>query len=349
MISLKTQLLLPAALALALLAPQLSARAAAPDKASSLFPDPVLATGKGFEITRANLDESFVTYKASLAARGQNIPEAQRELVESNLLQHLIISKILLQKATSDDKLKTREQVDLAINAARTNAPSEEAFNIQIKATGMTLDQMRERANEEQLCKRVLDREVKDKITVADDAIKKFYDEHPSDFNIPEQVHASHILIGTLDPVTQQPLPPDKKKEKENLIREIRARAEKGEDFAKLAKEYSQDPGSKDKGGEYTFARGRMVPEFEAAAFSLRTNQISDVVETQYGYHIIKLLEKLPASKMQFAEASPKIKGFLEEQEFEKQLPDYFKKLETENDVKLLPAGSKPADSTGGK
>ncbi len=342
MISLKKQHVLRAALALAVLPLAPSARAAAPDKPSGLFADPVLATGKGFEITRSNLDDSFVTYKASLAARGQTLPEAQRDLVESNLLEHLIISKILLQKANADDKLKAGEQVDQALNAARTNAPSEEAFNISIKATGMTIEQMRQRANEEQLCKRVLERELRDKIVVPEDSIKKFYDDHPSDFDVPEQVRAAHILITTLDPVTQQPLAPEKKKEKEKLIQDLRARAEKGEDFAKLAKDYSQDPGSKDKGGEYTFPRGRMVPEFEAAAFQLKTNQISDVVETQYCYHIIKLLEKIPASKMRFADASPKIKEYLTEQQFEKELPDYFKKLETESDVKILPAAAAP-------
>ena len=214
-----------------------------------------------------------------------------------------------------------------------------------IKATGMTLDQMRQKASEEQLCKHILERELKDKIAISDETVKKFYDDHPTDFDMPERAHVSHILIGTINQATQEPLPPEKKKEKEQLAKSIRERAVKGEDFAKLAKEYSEDPGSKDKGGEYTFPRGQMVPEFETAAFTLKTNQISDLVETRYGYHIIKLLDKIPASKMQFAEASPKIKDYLAQQEFEKQVPDYFKKLETENDVKILPAAN-PAQTS---
>ena len=336
MIQSKKQFVLRGALALALLSLQIPVHAVAQDK---LADNAILATGKGFTVTRSNLDDSFITYKASLAARGQPLPEEQRELVQSNLLQHLIISKILLQHATADDKAKTKEQVDMAISAARSNAPTEADFNLQIKATGMTLDQMRQRANKEQLCTRVLNRELKDKISVSSDAIKKFYDDHPNLFEVPEQVRAAHILIATTDPATQQPLSPEQKKEKEKLAREIRARAEKGEDFAKLAKEYSQDPGSKDKGGEYTFPRGQMVPEFEAAAFSLKVNQISDLVETRFGYHIIKLLEKLPPSKVQFADASPRIKDHLQAEEFEKELPDYFKKLEADNDVKLLNPG----------
>jgi peptidyl-prolyl cis-trans isomerase C len=340
MIPIKKQIVGPSALAAALLVFANGARAAAPDKAPA---DPILATGKGFEITRSNLDESFLNYKATLAAQGRALPDEAREAVQSNLLEHLIISKILVQKANAEDKAKTKEQVDMAINSARSNAPTPEAFEMGIKATGMTLDQMREKANEEQLCKRVLERELRGKISIPDDTIKKFYDDHPTDFDVPERVRASHILISTIDPVTQQPVSAEKKKEKEKLAKDIRERAVKGEDFGKLVSTYSEDPGSKDKGGEYTFPRGQMVPEFETAAFTLKTNQISDLVETRFGFHIIKLLEKLPASKMQFADASPKIRDYLTEQEFEKEVPDYFKKLETENDVKILPAAS-PTD-----
>src|SRR5579872_5524237 len=312
--------------------------AASPDKNSSPAADPVLATGKGFQITKSNLDESFVSYKATLAAQGRSLPEEARDAVQSNLLEHLIVSKILLQKATDVDKVKAKEQIDQAINAARSNAPSQEAFEMGIKATGMTLDQMREKAGEEQLCKHVLERELKDKIMIPDDTVKKFYEDHPTDFDMPERAHVTHILISTIDQITKEPLPAEKKKEKEQLAKSVRERAVNGGDFAKLVKQYSEDPGSKDNGGEYTFPRGQMVPEFEAASFTLKTNQISDLVETRFGYHIIKLLEKLPASKMQFADASPKIKDYLAEQEFEKQVPDYFKKLETENDVKILSA-----------
>ena len=91
----------------------------------------------------------------------------------------------------------------------------------------------------------------------------------------------------------------------EGLLKRARA----GEDFAKLAKEYSEDPGSKDKGGEYKFPRGQMVPEFEAAAFSLKTNQVSDIVTTSFGYHIIKLSEKIPAQKVELRQGGSRHQG----------------------------------------
>jgi peptidyl-prolyl cis-trans isomerase C len=329
------QPVLVATLALTLVQLPFGASAASADTSANLFADPVVATGKGFEIKRSQVDDAFVNYSAAEAARGGSIPAADRANVRSKLLDHLIIDHILLQMATPGEKTETQKKVDDAINQARTNSP--ETFEAQIKATGMSLDQMRTRAVEQQLCRRVLIRETTNGITVSDAEVKKFYDDNPSDFEMPERVHVAHILISTLDPATQSPLAEDKKKAKEKVAADLKVRAEKGEDFAKLAKQYSDDPGSKDKGGEYTFARNhQMVPEFEAAAFSLKTNQISDLVETRYGYHIIKLIEKLPPSKEPFAEASPRIHDYLVEQQANKGLDAYLAKLKIGANVKIL-------------
>jgi peptidyl-prolyl cis-trans isomerase C len=345
------QNLLPAALALALWPWPTPARAASTNTPADIFSDPVIATGKGFEIKRSQLDDAFLSYSTTVAANGGSIPEDQRSEIRSKLLDHLILSRILTSKATADDKAATRKMVEDNIDEARKSAPSPAMFDAQIKASGMTLDQVRARAYEEQLARRVLERETTNGIAISDAAAQTFYDDNPAKFEIPEQVRVSHILISTLEPpdplnprAQQRPLPPEKKKEKEKLARDLKARADKGEDFGKLVKQYSDDPGSKDKGGEYKFPRGRMVPEFEAAAFSLKTNQISDIVETQYGYHIIKGLEKFPAKHEQFAEVKTKIKDYLVEKEAEKALPAYLDKLKIDAGVKLVdPDNGKPA------
>ena len=145
---------------------------------------------------------------------------------------------------------------------------------------------------------------------VADSDVEQYFKEHPSDF---DEVRVRHILIST----QQKPEPeedtdkgnkdtkdkktPEKKpltkEEARKKSEELLARARKGEDFAKLASENSDDPGSKDKGGEYDFfGHGKMVPEFEKAAFALKPGEISDLVETQFGFHIIKLEERRSAA-----------------------------------------------------
>jgi len=194
---------------------------------------------------------------------------------------------------------------------------------------------------------------------VTDEQIKKYYDENPARFEQPEMVRASHILLGTLDPTTRAELPEDKKQAKKKQMEDILKRAKAGEDFAKLAKEFSEDPGSKDKGGEYTFPRGQMAPEFETAAFALGTNQISDIVTTQFGYHIIKLSEKKPAHTVALADVTKEIKEGLTQQEVQKQIPDYFEKLKKEANVEILdeklkakespPAAEKPVEKPAEK
>ncbi|GMQ59948.1 peptidylprolyl isomerase [Vallitalea sediminicola] len=111
-----------------------------------------------------------------------------------------------------------------------------------------------------------------------------------------KQVRVRHILVKTVDD-SNQPFSEDKKVEAKKEAEKILAKAKAGEDFAELAKEYSQDPGSKDIGGEYTFARGKMIPEFEEVAFNLKPGKISGIVETAYGYHIIKLEEVIEPTK----------------------------------------------------
>ena len=345
----RKQLLLTMTLALALCPPAAIVRADSADQGGNLFSDPVLATGAGFEIKRSQLDDAFITYNTSVAANGGSIPDDQRAVVRSNLLQHLIISKILAQKATPEDRAAILKQVDESIDEARKSAPSPTVFDAEIKASGMTLAQVKARACEEQLSKRVLKREISRGITISDAAARSFYDTNQDQFSIPEQVRVSHILISTLDPATRQPLPPDQKRAKEKLARSIRDRALKGEDFAALVKQYSDDTATKDKGGEYKFPRRQMVAEFEAAAFSLRVNQISELVETQYGYHIIKLLERYPARQESFAEVSDKIKEFLTEQQAEKLLPAYLDRIKAEAHVALLdPSTGKPLPAGSG-
>ena len=320
---------------------------AASKKMSDLFPDTVVARGKGVEVKRSQIEDEMLAYRASLSTRKQAFPESQRAMIESNMVDKLVVGQILLNRSTPADKAAAREKVDKLIAQEKTNSASEEVFIQEVKAAtgGMSIDQYRNRLADQASEEMVVDRELRSTIKVSDADARKFYDENPAAAEQPEMVRASHILISTLDPVTKQQIPPDKKKDKEDLIRKIRARAVAGEDFGKLAKQYSEDPGSKDKGGEYTFPRGQMVHEFETAAFSMQTNQISDVVETQFGYHIIKLNEKIPAKKVAFDEIAPRVKTYLAEQEFRKSLTPYFDKLKTEAKVEILGLDStaKPA------
>lgn len=144
------------------------------------------------------------------------------------------------------------------------------------------------------LANEFLKREVAQKVTIPEKDLKSYYDTHTNEFKTPEMIKARHILV-KIDPAASEE---DKKKAREKA-EDILKKIKGGEDFAGLAADLSDDPGSKAKGGDLGFfPRGRMVKPFEDAAFSLKTGELSGIVETQFGFHIIKVEErKEPATE----------------------------------------------------
>jgi peptidyl-prolyl cis-trans isomerase C len=340
--------LFPAAAALLLFATAWPA--CAQDKsADALFPDPVVATGQGIEIKRSAVQDAFITEK-TLVAQQQNvtIPESERPRVESDILLRMVVNKILVLKATAEERSRIGDEVAKYLDEIRKAAPSDALFQEQVKASGKTLEQIKAAYLEKRLSREVLIRELAPSNAVSVEAVKKFYEDekNASTFAIPEKVRVAQVLIAVIDPATQQLLPPDRKREKEKLARDIKAKAEKGDDFEALARQYSDEANAKQSGGVHTFARHSMAPAmegFEAAAFSLKTNQISDLVESPYGYHILKLLEKLPPSKVALEKVSAEIKDYLANEEINKRLPAYVPKLEAEYNVKFLDPNFSPS------
>jgi peptidyl-prolyl cis-trans isomerase C len=320
-------------------------------KINDLLGDPVIAKGKGVEIKRSLLDAEMLNVQAMARAQQQQIPPEQMGLIERQKLNDLISFRLLLNRATDADKAKGKEQFQKLVTRLKadnklTDAEFEEKLGAQLKTQNLTREDWDKQRIDQATVGAVLERELKVNITEAD--AKKFYDENTTRFEQPEQVRASHILIATKDLTTNAELTDEQKQAKRKEIEALRKRAVAGEDFAELAKKYSEDPGSKDTGGEYTFGKGRMVPEFEAAAFSLNTNQVSDVITTPYGYHIIKLSEKISAKMVAFSEVVEDLKEGLKSQEMQKQLRegDFLEKLIKDANVEILDPKLKKLDDT---
>ncbi len=307
------------------------------DKLADLFPDPVVAKGKSVQVKRSQVDDAMSGLKSSYAARGQSLSPDDIAQAEPHVLQRLIQVQLLVARATDNDKAEGKQAVTKRMDEMRTRVGGEENLDRQLKAAGTTEDELRGKMLEESTAEAVLERELK--VNVTEDDVKKFYDDNPAKFEQPEMVRASHILLSTRSPDTNAELSDDQKAAKHKLAEDLLKRARAGEDFAKLAKQYSEDPGSKDNGGEYQFPRGKMVPAFETAAFSLKTNEVSDIVTTQFGYHIIKLSEKIPAKKIELAKVSPDIREYLKQQQMQKhqqELKDYLAKLQQDAKVEIL-------------
>ena len=307
-----------------------------------LFPDKVIAKGKGFEIKQSEVDEMYISLKAYRAAIGKPLPEALRSEVEADLLNKLIGTRILLKRATDADKTKGKELSDRYIAEQMKQIASEESFNRQLVAVGLSPEQYRAQVLEGAIVNSVIDRELGGKHVIRDEDARKFYETNSTRFQQPELVRVSHVLISTRNADTGVDLKPEQKIEKRRLAQIVLDRAKAGQDFKKLIKEFSDDEPSKERDGEYTIARQKddpsraVAPEFEAAAFSLQTNQISALVMTRFGYHIIKALEKIPARPIEYAKVEARIKEVLLAEAVQKELPSYIDRLKQETGVEVF-------------
>ena len=332
----------------ALLAGVISANATAPATTNStseavkaLFGDPLVVKGKGFDIKRSEVDELLGGVRARYAAQGEPMPPE----IEADIVNRLITIQMLLQKATDADRTTGKAVSDAQFEKVLKNFASPEVLARQLKAANTTEAELRAKATQEATAMSAMKRELK--ISVPDESAKDFYSANPAKFEEPEKAHVRHILLMTIDPSTRPPLPlptnavAAKRKQAEDLLK----RAKAGEDFAKLATQYSEDPGSKNTGGELTeFYRGQMVPEFEAAAFALPADKLSEIITTQFGFHIIKSLGKTAARKVPYAEVAADIKEALAGQQLAKSAPEYVQKLRKEYDVQFVDERLKALD-----
>lgn len=179
---------------------------------------------------------------------------------------------------------------------------------------------------DEHLAKGYVQKNILSKVKVTDKDVEEYYKNHIKEFEKPESVRVRHILIGFKGDISD-----DEKKKLRKKAEDILRKAKDGNDFAKLASEYSDDPGSKAKGGDLGyFPRGNMVPEFENAAFSLKPGEISDIVETPYGYHIIKLEDKKAAETPAFDSVKDQAKIKATQAEEQKKINEFIEKARKE-------------------
>jgi peptidyl-prolyl cis-trans isomerase C len=289
-----------------------------------------VARVNGTAITREELDRAMKVMLSQTGA-SSTLPADKKKAAETAVLNQLVSAELLYQAGRKLEVKDIEKQVAAQINSAKAKFPSPAQFEKSLQENGITENDLKEYARKELYINNLIETQIASKVSVSETEVKKFYDENPDKFKLPESVRASHILIGTDAKATEE----DKKKAREKaeiILKKVKG----GEDFAKAAKENSTCPSAAQGGDLGSFSKGQMVPAFESAAFALNPGEISDVVETQFGYHIIKSVEKQPARTVTFDEAKPKIQEFLKGQKIRKDISAYVEKLRKEGKVEIL-------------
>jgi len=265
-------------------------------------------------IYKSDLDAQIDKYMSQIPA-GQMSEEERAKIRQQSfdqLKENEITKAILLANATDEEKAKgSDEKVNEYLTQIRSNFPDSQSFAQRLEQNGTTLEKLKTDIRDQMVIEPIMARITADVDSMPPDSLKAYYDAHQDQFQAQEQYRASHILIKT-DTTDTDATRETKKKKLAGILAEVR----KGKDFAALAKAHSDCPSGKNGGDLQFFSLGQMVKPFEDAVVALKINEISDVVETQFGYHIIKLTDHKTASTMPFDEVKGSITNQIKNQRF---------------------------------
>jgi peptidyl-prolyl cis-trans isomerase C len=271
--------------------------------------DRVAVILNGVEITEAELQKIVKQQLEKNAQQGKQLPPAFAQVYEKQLRQQaidrIIIGRLLEEKVKEANIVITEEEVinrTKAMLAAQRPPVSLEEFKKTRAESGQSFDEVKEQIRKGMAYQKLMEAQWAGKINITEEDAKKYYDENPTRFEVKEQVRASHILIKP-DTTDSEADPNQAKAEAKAKIQGLLEQVKGGADFAELAKANSDGPSAAGGGDLKFFPRGQMAAPFEKAAFALEVGKVSDIVETRYGYHIIKVTDHKEAGTVSFEQA----------------------------------------------
>jgi len=290
-----------------------------------------IAVVNGSVITQEDFNREMSRARQQVASTGQTLNDSQLSEIKKEVLRNLINLELLYQASQENGIKIDEEAVNKQFKALKARFPNEEKFKDALSKKNLSEETVKSQMGQGMAIQKLIDEKIVQKITISDKETKAYYDSHPDFFKEPEQVKASHILI-KVEPKFDE----SQKAEARKKIETIQQKLKEGQDFAALAKEFSECPSS-EKGGDLGyFRRGQMVKPFEDAAFSLEPNKTSDIVETMFGYHLIKTIDKKPETIIPYKDVKDKLEQYLKQEEVKKEIKLYVDKLRKKAKVEIF-------------
>jgi len=267
--------------------------------------DEILLTVNGESVRASEVRMVMQNVAAQLQQSGQQIDQ---ERLFQAATQQVIDTKLLAQEALRRGVTSEKQTVDNIMSRIESEAGGAEALQVYLETVSVSRQELRDSVQQSILAQQLIDTAIRPAVEVTDEDVDTFYNENPQMFQQPEQVNARHILIMAKEDATAEA-----KAEARQRAEKARQRALAGEDFATLAEELSEGPSAPNGGDLGFFSADRMVKPFADAAFALQPGEISEVVETQFGYHVIKVEERRPPSTQSLDEVRESLKNALVE------------------------------------
>ena len=294
-----------------------------------------VAVVNGSVITQEELDREVSLVRQRFASMGRPMGDVQLLAIKGQVLETLISRELLYQEGQKKGIKVEKNRLEAEYEGLKKRFPSEEEFKNRLSSMKISEAEVKSQIERGLLIQELIDKQITQKVVVPEKEVKGYYDSHPDSFRKPEQVRASHILI-KVDPKADE----SQKAAARKKLEEIRRRLLKGEDFVTLAREFSEGP-SKVKGGDLGyFGRGQMVKPFEDAAFALKIGELSDVVETRFGYHLIKVTGKNPETIIAYADIKERLQQYLKDEKVQQEVTVYVEELKTKAKVERFLTGA---------
>lgn len=292
-------------------------------------PDAMAATVNGVKITSGEVDRELGNMLMQYRNR---IPPDQIESMIPMFKQKALESLVnmnLLKGAVIKEQISVEESsIEEKFAEVAGRFPDQEQFEKQLAMAGLTKEKLRSDIDQNLKIEKLLEEKLVVESEVSDEDISEYFEQNKETFKRPEEVKASHILISKSPDDSEEA-----KKEKQDKLSELRKQIIDGADFAELATAHSDCP-SKSKGGDLGFfTREKMVPPFSDAAFSLEKGEMSGIVETDFGYHLIKTTDKHEAGVVPLEEVKEDIKGYLTMQNEQDAFKKYINELSAVSDI----------------
>jgi peptidyl-prolyl cis-trans isomerase C len=243
----------------------------------------------------------------------------------------MIDRELLYQDAMKNGIKVDNKAVDAQLDKMKKNFPGDAEYRKALEMMNTSEADLKANISQGMVIQQLIESKVTPQIKITDAQSKEFYDTHPELFKKPEQVKASHILIKTEPSAGEEEKGKARKK-----LEDVQAKLKKGEKFDALAKQFSECPSS-EKGGDLGyFSRGQMVKPFEDAAYAMKPGDVSDIVATQFGYHLIQVTDKKPESTTTYEEAKAKIDNHLKQEKMMEGVNAYIQKLKADAKIQVL-------------
>lgn len=294
-------------------------------------PDATVAIVNDIPITETDVTLEVKRIQFQAKAMQKPLDQSMMLSMREKVIDSLINRELLLQQSKARGITTNESDIDNSIDQIKRRLEAGQSFESLMVEMGITMETMRTQVGQASAIQKLLEVEVYPQAIVSEKDSRIFFENNPQYFKKPEEVKASHILIQVAPDASDE-----EKLAAREKIEDIQKKIAAGDDFANLARQYSEGPSSTNGGDLGYFDRKKMVKPFSDAAFELKPGQVSNIVETRFGFHLIKVYDKKAKSTYEFEDIKGRLGEILQQQKIQEETVRYLEVLRRTANVKRM-------------